>query len=71
MASAITTALLPYTDTTRLNSLLAVRDGRLDGAVKHLYRPYKQQAPKQQHKSLAPLLRHSCLMSNKRGWTPR
>ena len=32
VASAITTALLPYTDTTGLNSLLAVRDGRLDGA---------------------------------------
>ena len=32
MASAITTALLPYTDTAGLNSLLAVRDGRLDSA---------------------------------------
>ncbi|CAE7489701.1 unnamed protein product, partial [Symbiodinium pilosum] len=32
VASAITTALLPYTETTGLNSLLAVRDGRLDGA---------------------------------------
>ena len=32
VASAIATALLPYTDTTGLNSLLAVRDGRLDVA---------------------------------------
>ena len=31
-ASAIATALLPYIDTTGLNSLLVVRDGRLDGA---------------------------------------
>ena len=38
-------------------------------ALKHLYRPYKQQASKLQHKSLALLLRHFCLMSNKRAWS--
>ena len=32
VASAIATALLPYTDAAGLNSLLAVRDGRLDSA---------------------------------------
>ena len=32
LASAIATALLPYTDTAGINSLLAVRDGRLDSA---------------------------------------
>ena len=44
VASAIATALLPYTDTTGLNTLLAVRDSsQVAGAIASALLPYVQQ----------------------------